>query len=410
MPLRRIYTVAIWLALGAAAAAHAQDEIVADETAPAETPSSEYNTVIDEAPFATSRAAGMAGAISPVADDLDAAVHNPAGIGGLRWGKQKVPFARKVYFPYVSGGANPDSDELTSELGTMAKERPSTGVDEAAEEDSETEVDHAIEKAAAGKRQYVRASILPTGLVLGRAMIVPFTDQQIAAVSHGPDTGLIDMRIRSLSGIGAGLSATDPQERFAIGYFGYTGTRRETAGTFTFDEFTDAEQRSAAISDKSTTYTGMSNNVGMNFRLGQKATPTLAVVLKNAGDTTWAADEGEDLVVEQDLTVGFGLSPQLGKSGFFNFVLEAYRLMDEEVSFQKKYRVGMELTLGGFGSHAIFGLRTGYSDEGAAGGLTLNLGLIGVEAAMHGVDIGAGNERVIEQRYLGTVFVNVAEF
>ena len=367
-------------------------------------------TVVDEAPFATSRAAGMAGAISPFADDIDAAIHNPAGLGGLRWGKTKAPFIRKVYFPYVSVGTNPDSTELTGKLGTMARERPQTGLSKAATTDESTEADQAFTEAAQGQRQYVRASIVPLGLVLGKMMLVPFTDHQIAAVSQGPDAALIDLRIRSLSGLGGGLSMTDAQERVALGYFAYTGVRRETIGAFSFEDFSDRERRREALAANSRTYTGLSHNLGANFRLGKQWTPTLAVALKNAGDTLWKADGGDQLKIYQDLTVGLGLMPLSGKSHGCNLVFEAYRLLHDEVSLQKKFRLGAEFNFWGYGSYAGVGLRAGYSDDGGAAGLSLNLGLIGAEAAIHSVDIGAGNEKVIEQRYLGSIFVNVAEF
>ena len=42
--------------------------------------------------------------------------------------------------------------------------------------------------------------------------------------------------------------------------------------------------------------------------------------------------------------------------------------------------------------------------------MSLNLGLIVVEAAMQSVNIGLGNEKVIEKRLLGTLYINVADF
>jgi hypothetical protein len=69
-------------------------------------------TRIEEAPFLSPRAAGMGGALSPLADDLDAAFHNPAGIGGLGWGKTKPPYVRKLWFPHVGIGANENSAKL----------------------------------------------------------------------------------------------------------------------------------------------------------------------------------------------------------------------------------------------------------------------------------------------------------
>ena len=49
-------------------------------------------------------------------------------------------------------------------------------------------------------------------------------------------------------------------------------------------------------------------------------------------------------------------------------------------------------------------------DAGASGGLALNLGLVGVEAAVQSADVGVDNEKVIERRVIGSAYVNVAEF
>ena len=50
------------------------------------------------------------------------------------------------------------------------------------------------------------------------------------------------------------------------------------------------------------------------------------------------------------------------------------------------------------------------SSLGASFGVALNLGLIGLEASSTGVDIGVGNEKMLERRLMGTLYVNVAEF
>lgn len=369
-----------------------------------------YNTVIDEAPFGTVRAASMSGAIGPIADDLDAAVHNPAGIGGLRWGKAALPVARKVYFPYVLFSRNKDSQGLSRELGNMVRDRPRIALQDAITKDDKTEVDQAFSAAVAGKRQYVRASAIPVGVTLGRTMIVPFNDQQIAAVRHSNNDTLVDLRIRNLTGLGAGLSLSDPNEKVTLGYFSYLASRRETQGTFTLDDFNDPARRIAVIREHSYNYQGASQNVGANILLGQLWTPTLAIALSDIGDTTWSTSSSDHLVVKQDLAVSLSLSPQLARSLATHLVLTTNRLLAEEVSLAKKYRVGLEFSLGGIGSYATASLRTGYSAEGLAAGASLNLGLIGAELGFHSVDIGAGNKIMIEQRLLGSVFVNVAEF
>lgn len=360
-------------------------------------PNPTVNSVIDEGPFPLPRTAGMGGAISPVADDLDAALGNPAGIGGMRWGKAKLPWIRKLYFPRLGAAANNESQQLSEEV------RSSNAM-------SDKEVGRAIVDAHGGKRQYARANIA-TGLVLGRTILLPFTDHQIAATARGQGSDLIDLRARSLTGAGFGFSATDPAESFALGYFGYGGQRSEAQGAFLYQDFTDRELAAKSLKEKQTNYTGSSHNAGLRFRLHKRWEPTLAIVGKDIGDSRWAAEAGkEDLVVKQDAVVGFSLSPPVGKTSHLHVVLEAFRLLDPDTSLTKKYRAGFEWSLGGFGSHATLALRGGVAQSGGSAGLQLNLGLIAIEAATEAVDIGAGNQKVIEQRYLGVFHVNVAEF
>lgn len=387
----RITTAALALI---ALPAHAQDETTAD---PAKTAGVENDSlsVIDESPYMSPRAYGMGGAVITVADDLDAAFNNPAGIGGLNWDKKTPPYTRKLYFPWLGLSANKNSTGLYREVR-----------DEHASNDSA--VGRAIIDAHGGQRQYARTNVV-LGLVFGRTMIVPFTDMQLAATSHDEGSDAIDVRYRSMSGAGYGFSAQTADSRISIGYFGYTATRKETSGEFSYKQIIDKTQRAEAISDHSETYNGIGQNVGLNWRVGKTSKPTLGLMLKNIGDTTFKGSD-DDLVLKQDLNAGFSLSPQVGKNGNVTVALQTDRLLDSDVAFTKKYRIGTELCLGGAGSYATFALRAGYNDAGGSGGVMLNLGLISLEAATFKVDIGAGNEKVIEQRYMGTLMVNVAGF
>jgi hypothetical protein len=376
-----------------AAATDADDAAATDDGAP------NVHTVIDEAPFASARAAGLGGALVTTADDMDAAFKNPAGIGGLGLGKKdNKSWIRKLWFPLVSVEANANSKALYDEAKASGATTDST-------------IGRASLDAHAGERQFARAGFA-LGFVLSRTMVLPFNDLQVAAVGNGDDEGTIDVRYRALSGVGAGFSAQDPNGTFSLGYFGYGASRTDVTTTMTFAEVIDADLRTAALKENTNKSTGVGHNVGFVWRLAKAAAPTLGVSVKDAGDTRFKAKtEGEeDVVQKQDLTMGFSLAPTLGKAGTLTVTLEAGRLTDDEISFTKKYRAGVEWTLWGSGSYAALALRGGYNAAGGAGGLLLNLGLVGFEGAMQSVDIGVGNDRVIEQRFTATTFVNVAEF
>lgn len=376
------------LLLGAAGTAHAQ-------TVTAE-PNPEFISVIDEDPIPSPRGAGMADALSTTSDDLDAAFHNPAGIGGLNQ-KKGNSVVRKLYFPWVSVSTNKNSQKLYGEV------RKEGGANDSA-------IGKAIVDAQAGDRQYVRADMVG-GLVLGRTIIVPFSDLQIAAASQGNGSNLVDMRYASTSGVGYGFSAQDKDGRISLGYFGYTLNRSETMGSFLYDDIINQDQRKEILADNTTKYKATGHNAGVIWKMGKAGSPTLGVSLKNVGGTKFKAKGGAaDKVQKQDLTVGFSVSPQVGKFGWWNTVLEAANLADDDTSLVKKYRLGTELSLGGFGSYATFAVRGGYNYAGPSAGLSLNLGLIGLEAGFYTVDVGAGNERVPEQRGVASLYVNVADF
>jgi hypothetical protein len=369
----------------------------AQDTSDDELPEADSTTVIDEPPLLSTRAAGMGGALTTTADDLDAAMLNPAGIGGLGWGKRKVPTLRKLYFPRFAVAANGNTRDLNSDFSDQG------GANDPA-------VGEAIVDAHAGERQYGRANAL-LGAVIGRTLIAPFSDLQLAAVSRG-DSGMIDARYRTMTGIAYGISVADSQDRLSFGYSGYLASRNETTGTFDYLDIVDKDARAEALKDKTVKYSGLAHNVGFNWTMTKTARPTLGVAVKNAGDTVYAAQTGgaEDLTVAQDLTVAFSVAPQISKNLVWLFALEGQHLGDDDVTIAKKYRVGTELLYDGLGSYALFGLRGGYNDAGASCGLSLNLGLIALEAAQESVDVGIGNEKVIEKRVSGTLYVNVAEF
>jgi hypothetical protein len=381
----------------------------------------ETHTVIDQAPIGSARADAMGGAISPIADDLDATFHNPAGIGGVGMGKTKMPWVRKLYFPHLSASANKNTQNLNEAFKEQGGTDPANG--------------QAIVDAEAGARQYARATFV-SGLVLGRTILVPFNDYQMAAVSQGDDQ--IDTHYRSASGVGAGFSVTDEKNTFSLGYFGYTMAVKDMQGSLNYLDLIDTELRKEAMSANTSKYSGAGHNAGMSWRLAKKGAPTLAVVMKNIGDTVLKKTGGpeestadtadpddpdapltttegfeipENLTYKSDLTVGFGVSPSVGKSGNFHWVLEAGNINNSEVAIAEKFRTGMEYSLwGGTGSYAALALRAGYNHAGPSGGVFLNMGLIYLEASSYSVDIGVDNEKVVEQRATATFGINVGDF
>lgn len=363
---------------------------------------SEIKTVLDDAPFVSVRAAGMGGALSTLADGIHAPFFNPAGIGGIHWGRKKAPLVRQLYFPYLGMAANENATKLNSEF---------TG----SEDSTDRIIGKAILDANTGKRQYARVSGL-VSLVISRLAFVQYQDSQIAAFRKADETdGEISAAIRSQSGTGLGFSISDSKETLYLGAFSSFNHRRVFSGDFDYDQLVRQEERKAFFVPKQKKYSGISSHAGMIWVMGNYGRPSLALVSKNLGgslynyqgDKALISSEEKTIEEKENITVGFSLSPQVGKYGAFNFIVEGQHLMEKEIALNKKFRTAMELNLGGFGSEAIFGVRAGYNLAGASVGISLNLDLVQFEFASHAEDIGIGNRHVVERRNMGMFSVNV---
>lgn len=359
----------------------------------------EVESVIDEDPLPSSRAQGMGYALTTIADDADAAMQNPAGIGGLGSVKDNTPWVRKLYFPFVAAGANSSAKSLVGELRSNGAS-------------SDSVIGKAAVDSRANTRQYARVTAA-TGLLLKRLLILPFQDYQIAAVPRVTnDASILDTRYRSMTGIGYGFSGQDSKGRISLGYFGYYAQRQEVKGPLSYDDLMDTGRRNAAVRNYANDYTGRSDNVGLIWRLSPSWNPSLGVSTKNLGDTTFRnTNGGTHLIIKQQTSVAVSASPRLGKDASANFVLKFDQLENKSLAPNEKYHFGSEILVGGVGSYATLGLRAGLTHMGASGGLSLNLGLIAVEASSYFVDLAAtSSARQAEQRLGATVYVNVSEF
>ena len=359
-------------------------------------------TMLDPAPWVSPRASGMAGALSTTAENMDAMYYNPAGIGGQSYGGKadKEPFVRQVIFPRVGLSLNSNATSLNSEFSSSgAKTNAETGA--------------AQIKDHEGERQYARAAFTPVGLFLGRLGVVPVIDQQIAAIPQNTDNSDIEFRYRSFSGALIGSSVTDSKGIVSVGVSTQVGTISETYGTIPYTDMVDATKRNAFMKDNEKVYQAKAVNAGLIMRAPNKWSPSVAIVARDVGSTKNLPQKGttDPLVTQEDLTTGFGVSPQIGKWGRLNLALESGYLTDVHMATSKKIRFGAEILFGhSQDSKALLGLRAGATSAGASFGGHINLGLIGFEVSSYAVDIGVENERVIERRNAASAYVDVASF
>ena len=353
---------------------------------------------LDDSTWTSARASAMGLAITPVANGMASPYYNPAGIGGLHY-KQQRPWISQLQFPYFGAALNKDSLKLNQKLREGGDLEDQAVVDE-------------ILASFADKRQYARLSLVPN-IVVGRVFLGYVYDQQVAAVTPDGTGSNIELHSREDSGPILGFSLVSAKREVYLGVTTAYIERKDISGSFTFDELNDPSQRKSNLKENKTTYTAQPIHASLLWQINQDLRPSLALAVRHAGHTKYEPkDESKDTIkTDEDLTLAFSLSPNLGKWGYVNTVVEAGRLTESDTNLSKKLRLGLELTLGNrFGSEAGFSLRSGYNSAGFSYGAGFNLGVIGLNASSFAEDVGIDNQQVIERRFVADFAINVAAF
>ncbi len=343
----------------------------------------------------------MGGALSTIADDLDALYFNPSLIGGLGFDAQasQKSMWNGLYFPYASVSINENGAKTRRQFNAQGAQ-------------NDAAAGAAILDANAGRRQYARATFIPVGLLFGRAALVPLIDHQIAAVPSETTPGEVLMRYRTVTGAVLGASIADQKNRFSLGVSQTIGTIDETYGGFLYQDIAEANDRKAVLNQNRKRYTAKSMNAGLTIRIPKALVPTFSIVARDIGNTKNTANNSANkpLTYFEDFTAGVSISPRLASYARFNLLLETGYLTQLEMAAKKKGRAGFELLLFGLDADAVIGIRVGVNAAGPSYGANVNLGLMGFGYEKHAVDLGINNERLIERRESYSAYINVASF
>ena len=361
---------------------------------------------LDDEPIISARSSGLGGAMSTVADGIHAPFFNPAGIGGVHGHKTNPPFVRLFHFPYLGSSFNKNGYNLYTTLK--------------GNKENDTKIAEDLLNTSQGQRHYARLTGL-FGIVLKRLILLYYSDSQIAAY-HDPledSVNNISTTFKAQSGPGAGFSVTDNKAVFSLGVFTYLNQKSLYSGQNSYESLVSPlHNLSGAFRSDLRKYSGLATNLGMIWVLGKEAKPTLALVVKDIGTTKYSfqgdssileSPKDKTLTSEENITLGFSISPKILKIGIFNLNIEAQKLSERKTSLYEKIKISGEAHFGGFGKNAFLGLRAGYNHAGPSMGINLDLGLTQFELSSHSEDIGIGNAHVVERRYTAVFSVDVLE-
>jgi hypothetical protein len=355
-------------------------------------------TVYDNAPWISARAAGMSEAVDPIANGMEAPYYNPAAIGGLHY-KQERPAVSQLYFPYLGLAFNRSSQSLNQALRN-------------GEDLDDSSVANELLQAYNGEHPYARLSLLPA-ITLYRMFLGYTYDVRAMSTPHETDSDLLEVNYREQSGPVFGTSFASKNRSFHMGISAQYLTRKVTQGAFPLATVNDASSRRKSFRDSQEKYVGVPVHVGALWTGFYKWRPSVSLVARNVtGPTLQSKDpEAAKHSLKEDVTLGFALSPNIGKWGMLNVVLEGNQLTQKSIPSKDKLRFGTELTFGNaFGAESGFSLRSGYSFAGISYGLGANLGMFGLQAASFVEDIGADASRVLERRSVINLGINIADY
>lgn len=354
-------------------------------------------TSSDKAPWLSARAAGMGEALSPIAGGHEAIYYNPAGIGGL-FTKPRQGAVSELYMPYIGGSFDATSVSLYQKL-------------QQGQDISDPEVAAELLRAYEGDHPYGRMSVAPS-ITFKRVVLAYAYDVRAASTPHGPDSDALDVDYRTQSGPVLGFSLASRDQNFYLGLSTAYVERKEVIGSFPLVTVSSKSLRGEAFDAARRTYRGAPLHLGTIWHIPLRGRPSFSFVAKNLMGTRYQPSDPSDVAYKDPevLTLGFALSPSLGRWGMMNWVLELDDLSGSETSFVEKLRTAAELTLGdSFGSRAGLAFRLGYAASGPSFGFGFNLGMIGVQVAATSEDIGIGGSRMIERRGVVNLGINIAD-
>lgn len=186
------------------------------------------------------------------------------------------------------------------------------------------------------------------------------------------------------------------QMGFAAKYITRTGLRKDW-GTQTIADISSGNSTPSVIFDTiaDTTGTGYALDYGMNITFPSPIQPTLSFVWKNMGNTKFRVDQGATAppTEMQNMTLGGALLVDL----FFVHVaptVEFRHIDDTDIQLGKKLHLGLEVGV------PFMDFRVGLYQGYYTLGFGLDLGILKIDAATWGTELGGYPGQFEDRRYM----------
>lgn len=313
------------------------------------------------------RALGMGNAYVSVARGLDSVFYNPAGLGGSKGFNLTLLKAR--------AGIN-DVDAI-SDLMDLA--------------DSDNFED--VLREFYGRPLNLSGGA-HTGLVISGLAFAAYDSFNVSADLSNP--ALPDFQLDYVNDLGfaAGFGIEFVPNIMSFGVVGKRIQRMGASETVSVDTLATLEtaELEAILENEGI---GYSLDVGVNLTLPSPVKPTFSFVLRDVGDTSFSHDAGAEAPPGDDAEMIAGISFQVSVPGITITPALDYRYIDNtDIHIGKKINFGLEVGL------PVIDIRGGFHQGYWTAGASFNMGLIQVDAASYGVELGEYPGQHEDRRYM----------
>jgi len=319
------------------------------------------------------RALGMGGAFATLVDSEEALWYNPAGIaknGGIFW---------TVIDPKVGVSDPVTAMQTFSDLGNATNF--STALD-----------------SMYGKPIWAGGSA-KSSVILPFFSAAYYYDLDASIIAENPVAPTLTTNYILDKGVALGTGWSIGgilQMGFAFKYINRTGLRKSW-GTSTIADIVSGTTTPDVIfnSFSNNIGTGYSLDFGTNITIPTMVQPTISMVWKNIGNTNFRSDLGvtPPPTDNDDLQIGASLLISLPLI-HISPAIEFRNILDSDVQLGKKTHMGVELGL------PLIDLRAGLYQGYLSYGVGLNLGILQLDAASWGVELGGYPGQFESRRYM----------
>ncbi len=356
---------------------------------------SQEDISVDYEPFLSPFNLGQGGAGVYTSRGYSSLSSNPAGIG--EDGPSKSDMSH-LYLVRVGVQANQNSFALLQDMGAKG------GM-------GDIDIGKSVIEDHGGQRQFARYQITPS-FGWSNFILTPVYDNQMAAKVLSDESDLMDIHFSETSGMAFGTGFGGKSSRLRLGASTSALTIKSTKGRFLYSELASSELRPKVTKGASVNYVAAPIHLGAKLLLNQRLNSHAALAIRDFNGTRYESSKKElqpHFKVKQNVTLGFGIAPKLGRYFNTSLTLQGEKLESRTLAGKKRISLGASLSLLGVGEDALLSLQTGVKDAGFSFGTTFNFGLIAFQYANHADDIGVGNRRVVERRQSAVLLINLAE-